>query len=392
MHKMFTELARDAERAAIMRSNPNKEYSEAEFKQTCANLALLKEMMSTNGKYRGPRINLSEALMAPDASILFPKVISDVMLRPKEPMMIGQTLLMKTVKIDNVRSVEFPSMGAIRAFDMSEGQEYREQLPSFTENLTEIKVNKVGLAIALSDYVIKDSMWDMLALMFEAMGYAMLRHKEEKIFKEFQNHLHPVFDNASTNSKLWTRGRAINQTANYTATFDDFVDGMGGLVANEYIPTDFIMHPLAWVIFAKDPILRNVMFTQSQIGQSIWTQTPNFDQSVNVPWNVSYQVTPFVPFSLETTLSTGPASGLATCNISDIYIVDRQNCGVVLQREDMEMDQFEDPHRDITRAKVRERYGVGTLNGGRAGVAIKNVRLEQNFAPINAIYNVTPPS
>ena len=366
------------------------EVATPEAKEVIKNVEVLKTMLSTDGSVRGPRVPLSEALRAADASILFPKVISDVLLRPKEPLMIGQTLLSKTIQVDNVRSIEFPTMGAIRAFDMPDTGEYREQPASFKEDIIEIKVNKVGLKLSLSEDLIKDSMWDLLALYIESAGYAMMRHKEEKIFNEFKDKGHKVFDNTSANPKNWTGGKAYAQSRNYGVTYDDFVDAMGCIVAHEYVPTDIIMHPLAWAVFAKDPVLRNVMYTQSQIGQSIWTHIPQFDQQVNVPWNVSYQVSPFVPFSYETTLTTGPATGLAACNITDIYVVDRNHSVVILQRDAMETEEFNDPNRDVVNMKVRERYGVSSVNGGRSSAVISNVRLEQNFAASFVVGTVTP--
>ena len=366
------------------------EVATPEAKEVIKNVEVLKTMLSTDGSVRGPRVPLSEALRAADASILFPKVISDVLLRPKEPLMIGQTLLSKTIQVDNVRSIEFPTMGAIRAFDMPDTGEYREQPASFKEDIIEIKVNKVGLKLSLSEDLIKDSMWDLLALYIESAGYAMMRHKEEKIFNEFKDKGHKVFDNTSANPKNWTGGKAYAQSRNYGVTYDDFVDAMGCIVAHEYVPTDIIMHPLAWAVFAKDPVLRNVMYTQSQIGQSIWTHIPQFDQQVNVPWNVSYQVSPFVPFSYETTLTTGPATGLAACNITDIYVVDRNHSVVILQRDAMETEEFNDPNRDVVNMKVRERYGCASVNSGRASAVISNVRLEQNFSPTFIVGSVTP--
>ena len=361
-----------------------------DVKEFYKGVEILSNMMRTDSTSRTPRIPIEEALRAADVSILFPKVISDVLLRPKEPLFIGQTLLARTVQVDNVRSVEFPTMGAIRAFDIPDTGEYREQLPNFTEHLIEIKVNKAGLMVGISEDVIKDSMWDILALYVESAGYAMLRHKEEKIFLEMQNHGHKVFDNSSTNPAAWTHGKAYNQTPNYSVTFDDMIDTMGALVSHEYVPTDFIMHPLAWAVFAKDPIIRNVMYTRGQIGQSVWTSIPQFDQQINVPWNVNYQVSPFVPITINGTLATGPASGLPATNITDIYVIDRNHSVVVLQRDPISTEEFTDPRRDIQNLKIRERYGVGTLNGGRATAVISNVRLEQNWAPINSYITVTP--
>lgn len=395
MNKMFSEVV---EAAGIMQAREalgflSKDLTDAAavkkaFQNHLEHAEVLKSLVS--GKYKGPKVSMNEALRANDMSILFPKVISDVMMKPKEPLMIGQTLLAKTVHIDNVRSVEFPTLGALTAFDMGETMEYREQLLSIGEEASEVKTNKVGLMIAVSEEIINDSMWDILSLYMEAAGYALDRLKEQKIFNEFSNHGHVVFDNANSNAVLNTGGRDNFQIANASITFDDIIDVMGGLIANEYVPTDIVMHPLAWTVFAKDPVLRNVFYTQSQIGQTIWSAMPDFDQKMNLPWQMNYVVTPFQTMNLNSTLSAGNFTGLPPANVTNITILDRQNACVVLQREDVMIDKFDDPRRDIQMMKFRERYGIGTLNGGRAIAQAKNVRCVSNYRPIEAIYQVSP--
>lgn len=386
----FGELLNEVEKRQVERVG--LEISPKEYDRQ---LRVLKELMSPQYyAMNGPTI--SEALHSADASILFPKAISDVLLRPREPLMIGQTLLAKTVQVDNVRSFEFPVMGALRAFDMAETQEYPEQQPSFTQHFTEVKVNKVGLMLAISEEVIRDSMWDVLGLLIEAAGYAMLRHKEEKIFNEALAKAHVVYDNDTPNSAsgtMWTHGKGSDgKTPNFSVHFDDFIDAMGALVAHEYVPTDIVMHPLAWVVFAKDPILRAQFLTAGQIGQSVWRTAPQFDQSINVPWNVNYQVTPFIgiKFNAQLTNPTGSSIINTPAMISNILVLDRNQAIIVLQRDPMEMDNFEEFRRDARMVKVRERYGVAALNQGRAIAAIKNVRLEQNFAPVAYFAQVTP--
>lgn len=360
--------------------------------QVKTSVAILSEMFKTNcTSKRVKTINMAEALASADASVLFPKVFSDVLLRPREPLMIGQTLLAKTIKVDNVRSMEFPVLGSIRAFQIGEGQEYPEQIAAVSKHLMEIKVWKHGLKVALNEDIVKDSMWDLLALYVEAAGFAMLRWKEEQIFNEFTANGHKVYDNSLTDSSKWTSGRNSAQNMNFSVAYNDLIYAMGGLVANGYVPTDVIMHPLAWSVFATDPIIRNVMYTQSQIGQSVWNSAPQFDQQHNVPWNLNYQVSPFVPLTLSSTItSNSSASGLPACNLTDIYIVDRNNCCIVLQREDMSTEQFDNPERDIVNLKFKERYGVGAANGGRAAAVLSNVRLAENFQPFAAYYSVTP--
>jgi hypothetical protein len=359
----------------------------------------LTTLMSPSYNRNEHTVSITEALRSSDASILFPKAISDVLLRPREPMMIGQQYLARTVQVDNVRSIEIPMLGALRAFDLGEGQEYPEQSLAFAQQFTEIRVNRVGLAFSISEDVIKDSMWDILGLTIEAAGYAMMRHKEEKIFNTAMENGHVVFDNNVNDPNFWTHGMGSGGNYNYTVTFDDLIDALGALVAHEYVPTDIIMHPLGWVVWAKDPVLRAQFLTGGQIGQSVWSTLPQFDQNINMPWNINYVVTPFQPITLRSKLTGHSGSGTAwpnpnslpDANISHVTIIDRNQAVLVLQREPMEMDDFEDWRRDAVWMKFRERYGVAVLNQGRAISMIKNIRLDTNYAPVLSIRQITTP-
>jgi hypothetical protein len=365
---------------------------------------ILNKLMSTKAHRENvPFIHMMEALTTADASILFPKVISDVLLRPLQPVMIGQTLLSRTIQVDNVKSIEFPTLGAMRAFDMSETQEYHEQGLNMTEHIAEIKVNKVGLMLAISEEVVRDSMWDVLALYLEQAGYAMIRHKEKKIFDEYSNHGQVIFDNTLSTSDAWTRGKNAAQVLNGSLSFIDLLDTMAALIANEYNPTDIIMHPMAWTIFAKDPVLRFQLVHHGPVGQ--FFGNIGIDQAAvqsNMPFGIQTQLTPFAPFSTQTTLATGPFASGGTYDpsgnsgadrismVTDITVIDRAQGVLVLQRDEMSSEDFSDPRRDIMNIKMRERYGVGILNGGRSVANIKNVRLVDNKETVFNVGNVTP--
>ena len=45
----------------------------------------------------------------------------------------------------------------------------------------------------------------------------------------------------------------------------------------------------------------------------------------------------------------------------------------------MSTEQFDDPTRDIQALKVKERYGVGILNGGYAIAVAKNIRFAKTW-------------
>ena len=64
--------------------------------------------------------SITEALSTPDVSVLMPRVIQDVMRDSAEPMYIGSKLL-QVVRLAQGRSIEFPAISAMRAYDVAEG-------------------------------------------------------------------------------------------------------------------------------------------------------------------------------------------------------------------------------------------------------------------------------
>lgn len=109
------------------------------------------------------RITVREALTTADANILIPKTIEIVMLDAAEPEYLASNFLRK-VNLNEGRSMEFINFGAIRAFEIGEGQEYPEQsldMARFGGASTEVKVKKYGLKVKITDEMISDSQWDV---------------------------------------------------------------------------------------------------------------------------------------------------------------------------------------------------------------------------------------
>jgi hypothetical protein len=107
-------------------------------------------------------VTVSEALSTQDASILIPRVITGMMREAAEPMYIGSDLLQK-VRLTEGRSIEFPSIGAMRAHDIGESQSYLEETVDFQLHRTqEVKVGKSGMIVRVTDEMINDSQWDRI--------------------------------------------------------------------------------------------------------------------------------------------------------------------------------------------------------------------------------------
>lgn len=396
MSKSILELAKEAREVQLKKAFPEAENSLQLAEKAEQSEKILRELMRGDGKAKAvPHLNMKEAVFSADFKILFPKVVQDVLQRPKEGPYIGQSLLSRTIQVDGVKIMEFPTLGAIRAFELADSQEPPEQDPSFSKNITEIRVRRFGVKLEISNEVLDESQWDILSLYTEAAGAAMMRKKEELIFSEYEQRAVTIFDNSLASSVYHTSG--VNQSQAKNATFDhlDLLDMMAALGANNYVPTDVILHPMAWSIWAKDPFLRYQLLHRGNVGQTVGAYPQGGDFNANpagiqvyVPFGLNVVVSPFQTISYNANPNTGIATG-GTYHYTSITVVDRNSSILVLQRTPMSVVTWDNPIRDIQSMAFHEKYGLALLNGGRSAVVAKNIRLDENFAPAYTVRQVS---
>jgi hypothetical protein len=85
---------------------------------------------------------------------------------------------------------------------------------------------------------------------------------------------------------------------------------------------------------------------------------------------INVLVSPFVSFT---------AKSGATPAKSDVFLIDRNEIGVNLVKDDMSTDEWNDPTRDIRSLKMKERYDIITLGDGEGITVAKNVSLARNY-------------
>ena len=315
------------------------------------------------------RVTIKEAFSSPDAAALFPKVISRTLREAAEPQLLV-TPLLSVVRLGKGRSLEFPAVNAIQAAEIPEGQEYPEQALAFAKQI-EGKVSKKGVKLSFTEEVIADSLWDIVGLHVRAAGRAMARLKEQIALSRFKDAATVVFDNSGSSK---TSGRGINGVANDTVTWDDVVDMAAVLMAEKHIPTDFILHPLMWSVFLKDNVF-HYGGAASAVNTSWGYRPQNADGALNAtaPLGLNVLVSPFVSFTAKS--GETPAK-------SDIFLIDRNEVGTLLVKDDMSTDQFDDPSRDIRQMKMKERYDIVMLGDGEGITVAKNVSLTRNYEVI----------
>lgn len=314
------------------------------------------------------RVTIKEAFASPDAAALFPKVLSRTLREAAEPQLLV-TPLLSTVRLGKGRSLEFPAVNAIQAAEIPEGQEYPEQALAFAKQV-EGKVSKKGVKLAFTEEVIADSLWDIVGLHVRAAGRAMARLKEQIALSRFKDAATIAFDNDDASFDD-TTGLDIDGVANGTVTWDDIVDMAAILMAENHVPTDFILHPLMWSVFLKDAIF-HAGGAASAVNTSWGYRPGSAEDALNTtaPMGLNVIVSPFVSFTAKT--NSAPAK-------SDLFLIDRNEVGTMLVKDDMSTDQFDDPTRDIRSLKMKERYDIVMLGDGEGITVAKNVNLARNY-------------
>lgn len=323
-----------------------------------------------------PGFSFKDFLATPQAAVLIPRTIIGTMRKAAEPMYLASNFF-KKIRLKQGNAIFFPSIGVMRAHDIAEGQEIPQETIDWQQHTNSlIKIGKSGVRIQVTDDLIRDAEWDIVGMLTQEAGRAMARHKEQKAFLEWLMHGWTVFDNDlyRQNSTLYadarTSGVDFTGSINYTMSIDDFLDIIIAVYNNEYTPTDLIMHPLAWTVFAKNGLTGSLVApmdreTKREMPNASFKLGPESIQG-RIPFAFNVNLSPFAPINkLNKTF--------------DMFVVDANNVGVQIVQEDLKTEEFRDPSRDIRNLKITERYGFGTYNEGRAICSAKNISMERSW-------------
>lgn len=338
-----------------------------------------------------PAISMTEALNTSDASIIFPRVISDILQEPKEPNLFLSNNVAEVISLpeDAPLTIEFPTVDAMQAFEVAEGQEYTAQALGFAQHMASIRIRKYGVVAALNEEVIKRSMWPIMRLHLRAMSNAIDRKIESTLYQAMTQRAQIVFDNEST-SEYKTTGKAIAAStlvANGSFSFNDLIKMVGVMIGNRYEPTHFLAHPLAWPIFAQDPIMKAQFYHGGQIGQGIWSRMPSFDQSANFPFGLAY--VPYYALTYnETDTLTGDLSAFGASLTTDLYMIDARNSLFMATRGGTEMDEMDNWYRDAKMMKARKYAGISAKAGGKGMLKAANIRVVTNEEPLLTVRQI----
>ena len=330
-----------------------------------------------------------------DHPLLIPRVISEVVKEAIEPNVV-LTPLLQRINYSHGTQLTFPAMGAIAAADIPEGGEYPERSLDFAGQVV-ATIGKSGVAVKMTEEMIRYSLYDVMSMHLRAAGRALIRHKEQKVADIITSNAggtNLLFDNTDTGASS-TTGRDAGGAYNGGLTLDDLFKAYATMVNRGFTPNALIMNPFGWQVFANEGLQRLFGF---QNGASMWGQTQGSpgsaaqwknggmnglmqNSTVDAPQNLATTftdvpgvfpypfkivVTPYMPYD-------------ATNNTVDIVMGDLNELGVLVVDEDVVTESFDDPARDIRKVKLRERYGLGSMNNGQGTGLIAGVFCGRTF-------------
>lgn len=339
--------------------------------------------------------------MSGDQPLLLPRVVSMTVREALEPMLL-LTPLLQRVNFSNGTTLTFPAVSSMMAGDLRipERGEYPEGKLQFQGQIT-AKIGKHGIKVSMTEEMIKYSQMDVWGMNLRAAGRALARHKEQQaadlIFgaSGAAGSANYYFDN-STISGRKTTGRDATGAFNGTFTQDDLFEMWADLIKDGFVPDLIIMHPFAWPIFARDPVLRNLGYlsgTGNAVIGNAYSGKPadtgafdlgglNQERRMTEPANsattyspipvtfpfgqVRIIITPFVPYDF-------------TSNATDIVLCDSRDLGILVVDEDVMTEEWKDPEHDVRSIKLRERYGMTSSNNNRAVRVAHNVVVTKSY-------------
>ena len=352
----------------------------------------------------GARLSISDAISTPNAPMVFKRVITEVVQEAVEPILIGSRLLTRIGFDGYGAQITFGTLGAVglKDLDMAEGQEYPEFGIQVGSGTTTANIGKSGLALKITEEMIKYSQWDIFGMHLRQGARALARHKEKKIFNMLNNMGVVVFDNANpTQAEIGrTTGRDLTGAGNGSMTADDLFDMYAKTLERGFTPDTVLVHPLAWAMFLKDPNLRQMCLNTGTTANwfqgysgSLYPNTPSVWKSLGRTGpstsNPSKEEREGTQTSTPAMPLLAPFGGLQiipsafvpfdpVSKTTSIIMIDSAEVGALVVAEDLTTEEWNDPARDIKKLKLRERYGLAMFNEGQAVSVARNISIEPN--------------
>ena len=393
----------NTKRSAAVEAAKKEGLSPEKITESVKKYDMMKDMVGKLNKQNlsDKHFSIKETIMTTDVVDLVPRIIESKMIEAEDTQSVISPFFTKVQAGNTNGTVVVPIIGELQAHEVAEGGAYNDEaveINTLEYNSIEVRPKKIGLKVTLSEEVIMDSYWDIMEANLSRIGGAMARYKDEWCAREFE-HGHVVFDNAlaAQNPDAATTGLGEDSLPNNTLSVEDFMSMCLALMANDKTPTDVIMHPLCWLVFARNAMVgQGLTFgamgamnvnpfgtTQGTGGFAGLSNNMGPQQFVlnesqarfNLPMPINVILSPRVKFDKQN-------------KTFDMYVIDRNNIGAIVQREDLSVEKWTNPEIDVRIIKAKERYGIGIMDNGKGIAVAKNISAMPSY-PRPTVVRVT---
>jgi len=359
------------------------------------------------------RLSIEDAITSAELGPWVKHSIVEIMMEPMEPMMNLTPLLDTIPAPDGITEFRLPALSAFTVHKVTELEGYREERVTTGGGMATAAIDKWGVMISLTQEAIKASNWNLLGYLAREAGRAFARRKETEIAKHITNISVPAFDNLNPSQSTLgiTTGRDITLSANGTLTMDDLFNAYHLLIQRGFVPDTLICHPLTYLMFVRDPVLRaftfmngggplfgnysgsavNVSgvpdavkgvlskgFSRGQLGTGADGSSPTL-KDFNVNALSSAPNLPLgLPFPLRIVTSRFMPYDPAT-KLTDLVLCDSRSLGALIVGSGIVADEWEDKYFETFKMKWSEKWGLFMYNEGQGVITLKNVLCDQNF-------------
>nr|DAT76879.1 MAG TPA: major capsid protein [Caudoviricetes sp.] len=394
----------NVKRSAAVETAKKEGLSPEQITESVKKYDMMKDMVGKLNKQNlsDKHFSIKETIMTTDVVDLVPRIIESKMIEAEDTQSVISPFFTKVQAGNTNGTVVVPIIGELQAHEVAEGGAYNDEaveINTLEYNSIEVRPKKIGLKVTLSEEVIMDSYWDIMEANLSRIGGAMARYKDEWCAREFSEHGHIVFDNAlaAQNPDAATTGLGEDSLPNNTLSVEDFMSMCLALMANDKTPTDVIMHPLCWLVFARNAMVgQGLTFgamgamnvnpfgtTQGTGGFAGLSNNMGPQQFVlnesqarfNLPMPINVILSPRVKFDKAN-------------KTFDMYVIDRNNIGAIVQREDLSVEKWTNPEIDVRIIKAKERYGIGIMDNGKGIAVAKNISAMPSY-PRPTVVRVT---
>lgn len=394
----------NTKRSAAVEAAKKEGLSPEKITESVKKYDMMKDMVGKLNKQNlsDKHFSIKETIMTTDVVDLVRRVIESKMIEAEDTQSVISPFFTKVQAGNTNGTVVVPIIGELQAHEVAEGGAYNDEaveINTLEYNSIEVRPKKIGLKVTLSEEVIMDSYWDIMEANLSRIGGAMARYKDEWCAREFSEHGHVVFDNAlaAQNPDAATTGLGEDSLPNNTLSVEDFMSMCLALMANDKTPTDVIMHPLCWLVFARNAMVGQGLtfgamgamnvnpFGTTQgtggfagLSNNMGPQRFVLNESqarFNLPMPINVILSPRVKFDKQN-------------KTFDMYVIDRNNIGAIVQREDLSVEKWTNPEIDVRIIKAKERYGVGIMDNGKGIAVAKNISAMPSY-PRPTVVRVT---